>query len=237
MLNIVLCDDNTAFLNTLESTLNKLFIKNDFDAKVTYKSPDVIDYVKNNKTDVLFIDIQLNSKMNGLDIVEKIRETNKNIYVIFITAHLEYVFLAFQVKAFDFLPKPATADRLEKTLIRLFEDVNCSSNNFISLNNKTYIKENDIYFIKRDGMKLIFQTNSEAYETYSSFNKIAPKLPRNFVRCHKSYIANINNISSIAADHNTIMFDPNYECYIGPKYKADFLEVINKENFKWHFLF
>lgn len=229
MLNFVLCDDNLSFLNNLEKTLEKLIIKNDFNAKIGFKSTkisEVLDYMETHKADVLFLDIQLKSDENGIDIAEKIRSTNKNIYFIFTTGHLEYAFLAFQVKAFDYLPKPITSERLEKTLIRLFDDIDFSTSNFISLNNKTYINQNDIYYIKRNGMKLVFKTNNKTYETYSSFNKLSHKLPKNFVRCHKSYIANINNISHVEA--NTLFFnDENSRCYIGPKYKESFLEVIS----------
>lgn len=234
MLNFVLCDDNLSFLNSLEKTLNKLIAKNDFNARIGFKSTkisDVLDYMKENETDVLFLDIQLKSDINGLDIAEKIRNTNKDIYFIFTTGHLEYAFLAFQVKAFDYLPKPITAERLEKTLTRLFDDIDYSNNNFIQLNSKTYINQNDIYYIKRDGMKLVFKTNSDTYETYSSFNKLSSKLPNNFVRCHKSYIANVNNIRHIETNTSTLFFADSAKCYIGPKYKNNFMEVINNGTF------
>lgn len=230
MLNFVLCDDNVSFLNNFEKALNNLILKNDFDAKVSFKSSnisEVLDYMKSNKVDVLFLDIQLKSNENGIDIAEKIRNTNKDIYFIFTTGHLEYAFLAFQVKAFDYLPKPITQERLERTLVRLFDDVNFSSSSFIPVNNKTYINQNDIYYIKRDGMKLVFKTNTDTFETYSSFNKFSDKLPSNFVRCHKSYIANVNNISHIEANTNTLFFEGDAKCYIGPKYKNNFMEVIN----------
>ncbi len=235
MLNFAICDDNGPFLNGFATTLNKLIIKNDFDAKVVFKSTkisDLLDYMKDNKVDVLFLDILLKSDMNGIDIAEKIRKYNKDIYFIFTTGHLEYAFLAFQVKAFDYLPKPISSERLESTLVRLFEDVNFSASNFLSLNSKTYINLNDIYYIKRDGMKLVFQTNSRTYEVYSSFNKISNKLPSNFVRCHKSYIVNISNISHIETNNNTLYFNNDIKCYIGPKYKNDFLKVINNKFIK-----
>lgn len=230
MLNFVICDDNIQFLNHLDKTLNKIILKNDFNAKVGFKSTDVsqvLDYMKNTKVDVLFLDIQLKTNINGLDVAEKIRTTNKDIYIIFTTAHLEYALLAFQFKAFDFIAKPITAERLEETIVRLFEDIDFSSSNFIALNNKTYINQADICYIKKDGMKLVFKTKSNVYETYSSFNKIADKLSNNFVRCHKSYIANVNNISHI--DANTLFFNSDAKCYIGPKYRNNFMEVINND--------
>ena len=125
------------------------------------------------------------------------------------------------------MPKPITIERLEKTLVRLFDDVNFSSNNFIPVNSKTYINQKDVYYIKREGMKLVFKTNTDTFETYSSFNKMSHKLPSNFVRCHKSYIANVDNINHIEANTNTLFFEDSSKCYIGPKYKNDFMEVIN----------
>ncbi len=231
MLNFVLCDDNLAFLKSLDKTLNKLILKNNFNAKVGFSSDkvsDVLNYINNNHTDVLFLDINLSNSDNGINIAEKIRSRNKNIYLIFTTGHLEFAFLAFQVKAFDYLPKPITAERLEKTLIRLFDDINSSDNKFIQINNRTYINEKDIYYIQKDGMKLLFKTADNIYETYSSFQKISDKLSNNFIRCHKSYIANISNITHIELNNNTLFFHNNLECFIGQKYKDNLLKAINK---------
>ena len=94
-------------------------------------------------------------------------------------------------------------------------------------NDKTIIKENDIRFIKKDGMKVIFRTDTRDYETYSSFSKISDMLPYNFVRCHKSYIVNIDKITDIDLSDNIITFSKNDKCYIGPKYKEKFMEVLN----------
>ena len=80
-------------------------------------------------------------------------------------------------------------------------------------------------------MKVIFHTDSRNYETYSSFNKIANMLPYNFVRCHKSYIVNIAKIDNIDMTNNSINFNETDKCFIGPKYKNDFMEVFKNEYF------
>ena len=138
--------------------------------------------------------------------------------------------LAYQVKTFDYIPKPVTPERLETTLIRLFDDVTNSPNKFINIGNKTLIKQDDIQYIKKDGMKLIFYTDKQKYETYNSFTKVQAQLPNQFVRCHKSYIVNINNVSNVESNTNTILFDGPNKCYIGPKYKNNFMEVFKNGN-------
>ena len=63
-------------------------------------------------------------------------------------------------------------------------------------------------------------------------NKIQLTLPNNFIRCHKSFIANINLIKDVDPVVNKISFSDNTFCDIGPKYKKNFMEVLNKyENF------
>ena len=238
MLNFVICDDNVDILNKLSYMLNKIFIKHDLEANIVYKttsSNELLSFSKDNSIDVLILDIQLKSKLNGIDIANKIREKNKDLYIIFTTAHSEYVFLAYKCKTFDFLCKPITLERLAETILRLFDDINGTKNQkkYLRLDSKnTIIDENEIQYIKRNGMKLIFHTQSRDYEIYSSFSKIQDKLPSNFVRCHKSFIANINNISKLEPTSNLIHFG-NTTCDIGPKYKNEFMKgVENYGNFK-----
>ena len=237
MLDFVICDDNLNILNKLSSMLTNIFTKNDYSAKVSYISDNVnniLNYIKSNKTDVLFLDINLKSDISGLELAKEVRKINKHIYIIFTTAHLEYAMIAYKVKTFDYIAKPITLDRLEDTVKRLFDDITEMPKRYIKIDNKnTIIDESEIIFIKRDGMKVIFVTSSRDYETYSSFNKITNLLPDNFIRCHKSYISNIYKIKDVEPVTNTITFSNDFSCSIGPKYKKSLLEVLRKNgNFK-----
>ena len=231
MLNFVLCDDNLSIVKKLKEMLEILFTKKDLDAKVTFITDDpkeVIEHEKKNSIDVLILDINLNANISGIDLAKLIRKKNKKVYIIFLTGHLEYSLVAYSVKTFDYLPKPITIERLGVTLNRLLDDLSSGPvPKFIHLNKKTMINEKEINYIKRDGMKLVFCTNSGEYETYNSFSKMENCLPSNFVRCHKSYIANTENISNINTNSNTIVFNNDLTCDIGPKYKNNLMEVFN----------
>ena len=100
---------------------------------------------------------------------------------------------------------------------------------YIKLDNKnTLVDASEIQYIKRDGMKLVFHTSCRDYDIYSSFNKFQDRLPENFVRCHKSYVANISQIKDVEPVSGTITFKDNTVCDIGPKYKSEFMEVLRK---------
>lgn len=232
MLNFVLCDDNPKVLNKLSHMFESIFMKNDLKAKIAFKTTkesDLLNYLKENPIDVLVLDINLHSNLTGIEIANKVRNQNKDCYIIFTTGHSEYVFLAYQCKTFDYLCKPITEERLKDTVLRLFDDLNkgTTSKKYIRLNNKnTIIDENEVQYIKREGMKVIFHTATRDYEIYSSFAKLQEQLPENFVRCHKSFIANVHNIKKLEPTANIIYFSKGNQCEIGPKYKDEFMKGV-----------
>ena len=230
MLHFVICDDNLNILDKLEKMLENIFTKNNFEAEVSFKSDnseDILDYIKRNPSDVFLLDINLKSSKTGLELAEEIRKVKKNSYLIFTTGHLEYAMVAYKYKTFDYIAKPITYDRLEDTIVRLFEDVNGLNKRYLRIDNKnTLVDESEIQYVKRDGMKLVFHTPSRDYDTYSSFNKFQDRLPKTYIRCHKSCIANINQIKDIEPVSGTITFKDGSTCDIGPKYKSEFMEVL-----------
>ena len=176
MLNFVLCDDNKAVLDRLSKMMDSIFIENEIDAIIslsTTKPEDVLSYLEFNTVNALFLDIDLHSDISGLDLADIVRKKNKRIYIIFTSAHLEYILVAYKYKTFDFLPKPISTERLKETIDRLVDDISNDKEKitFINIDNKnTIINENNIKYIKKDGMKLLFYTDSKIYESYSSFS-------------------------------------------------------------------
>ena len=232
MLNFVLCDDNLGILNKLSHMFESIFMKHDLEAQIAFKTTnesELLSYIKEKPIDVLVLDINLHSELTGLEIAKQVRNQNKDCYIIFTTGHSEYVFLAYQCKTFDYICKPVTEERLKETVLRLFNDIQESTSNkkYLRLDNKnTIIDVNEVQYIKRDGMKVIFHTSSRDYEVYSSFAKLQEQLPNNFVRCHKSFIVNVNNISKFDSTDNSIYFGNEHKCDIGRKYKDNFMNGV-----------
>lgn len=224
MLNFILCDDNQNILNRLHKMIESILINKNLSGQVAYSTtnPDnFIDYINKNPFDVVILDIDLKSDLSGMDLANIIRKRNKKAYIIFTTAHLEYILVAYKYKTFDFLAKPITIERLEETIIRLFDDVTTDIANFLRIGNrKDFINCNDVYFIQKQGKRAIFKTSEGDIIINCSFSEILERLPKNFVRCHKSYIANMDKVSYVQSN-NEIVFNKKIEsqCYIGPKYE------------------
>ena len=217
MLNFVICDDDIRMIEKLSSVIEKVLLNHDYDAKIVFKTTNydkLLEYISSNNVNVVFLDIEFSGcKENGLDIAKKIRKINKNCYLIFVTSHFEYIVNAY----------------ISSTLKRLFDDIYDSDAKFLKINNKnTFIDLKDILFIEKAGVKIIYHTYQTDYVSYNSFNKLT--LPKNFIRCHKSFIVNIDNISNISYADNIIYLKNGSTCYIGPKYKNSLLEVIRYDS-------
>ena len=123
-------------------------------ASIEFASPDpgeLLKFLESNPVDVLFLDIDLKSKLNGIEIAKQIRKNNKHIYLIFITAHFEYIVSAYECKTFDFIHKPFNMTNIEKTIKRLADDIHNNSAKFLNLsNNKQFVNQDLINFIEKN---------------------------------------------------------------------------------------
>lgn len=80
-----------------------------------YNGNDALAYLKNHTPDLILLDIQL-PEMNGLDILQEIRQQNKESIVVMITAFatVETAVVAMKKGATDFLCKPFSLDDLKR---------------------------------------------------------------------------------------------------------------------------
>lgn len=67
------------------------------------------------RPDLVFLDIEMPG-LNGFEVVNSLGYLP---IVVFVTAHDQYAIRAFEMNAIDYLLKPVTPDRVQKTLSRI----------------------------------------------------------------------------------------------------------------------
>ena len=90
---------------------------------------------------------------------------------------------------------------------------------FLHLNKWKYVRTNDILYIEKDGKKSIIFTESQKYTTSKNLNSLLSELPKNFLRCHKSYILNSNKVLSIDKKEGQAFFGKDFSCPISSKFE------------------
>ncbi len=100
---------------------------------------EAINFIRDNSIDLAFLDIEMPT-VNGIELSEQILNIQSDVKIIFVTAFNQYAVEAFEVNALDYLLKPVSADRLNKTLDRIFDSMDTTKNN---TNNKNILGNNE----------------------------------------------------------------------------------------------
>lgn len=118
MLRIVALDDENHALERFESV-----VKDFKDVELCGlfdDADDLLAYIGGDPPDVVFLDIEMPGK-SGIQIAGELSVINPEISVVFVTAFSQYAVEAFELCALDYMLKPATPDRLKKTIERLMK--------------------------------------------------------------------------------------------------------------------
>lgn len=115
MLKTILVDDERPALKALEHLLKRY---PDIEIKGTFTDPDQAREALQEKIDLVFLDIDM-QKQNGIDFAKKIIAKHQNIEIIFVTAYSHFAVEAFEVNALDYIMKPVSPKRLDKTMERI----------------------------------------------------------------------------------------------------------------------
>ena len=112
----ILIDDEVPALDELSFLLSDF---NDIDIIGTAASATKgIKLIEEKEPDLVFLDIQMPGK-NGFHVLHEIMQFSEPPLVIFATAYDEYALQAFEENAVDYILKPLSRERLEKSIERI----------------------------------------------------------------------------------------------------------------------
>lgn len=238
VLNSWIVDDEPLAVSLLESYVNKVpFLK------LTGKYSNALSAMQNianEKVDLIFLDIQM-PEVNGMDFAHTISDRTR---VIFTTAFSEYAIEGYRVNALDYLLKPFSFEEFAvaaKKAYNWFEAIQHKSLHEIEREREKvgifvkseykylHILYEDILYIEglKDYVKIHTIDCLKPILSLISLKQLEEDLPfGNFIRVHRSYIINIDKISSI--NKNRIVIDKK-QIPIGETYKKQFMNLIAKK--------
>ena len=195
---------------------------------------EAITILNKHQVDLVFLDIEM-PNLTGLDLVKTVERIPQ---FIFTTAYPQHALEGFELNATDYLIKPIPFQRFLKAVSRAKEKFELEQNatshsafaeehpNFIFVKSEhENIKVNvrDIEYIEglKDYIKIHIKGSSKSLLTLSSFKNILEKLPKNFIRIHRSYIINIDCIRAL---QKTKVIIGEIRIPIGETYKEQVLK-------------
>lgn len=234
MLDIFVCEDNAAQRRTVVNIIQNTVLIEELDMQLTLDTGDpymLLEKVKTSQnTGIYFLDIDLNSNMNGMKLAQQIRLYDPRGFIIFITAHSELSYMTFQyrVEAMDFVLKdnPAEAKvKIRECLLNAMERYTLQTNRThkvytIEINGrKISVDYDDILFFETSGNihKLILHGKDRQIEFSGTMKELADTLGSDFVRCHRSFLVNKKNIKEVDAKNRILYFANGETCLISTR--------------------
>lgn len=178
---VLLIEDEKEINEKVTSRLKRYFK----DVSSVFNAEDGYAFYLEKKPTIMFIDISL-PKMNGLELLEKIRESDHNTKAVMLTANteIETVLQASELKLTKYLIKPLNRKNLEEAIEALIKEIN----------NFKVINEKNLYF--QDNFSWNIEKNELMQNSYKvSLTPIENKLFQIF----------IENINSVLSSDDLIM--------------------------------
>lgn len=216
---------------------------------------DALQYLPVLQPDVLFLDIQM-PEMDGFEVLKNLQVPNPPL-TVFVTAFDQYAIAAFEHHALDYLLKPFDAERFEKTLARVRE--NLAQNDSKSMDDRLqnllgeisapkeylhrlmlkagsdiyFLKVNEIDWIEAAGNYLTLYTGRKTHLMRGTMTNIIQKLdPAVFIRIHRSQIVNIDRIKKLQSDLHgdyLILLESGQELTLTRTYRDNLLKHFSTE--------
>jgi len=222
-MTILIIDDESKARSLLTTILKEYSNEELF----IYEAPNLLEgiaIIKNNKIDVLFLDIEM-PQHSGLELFDFIQVDSVNFEIIFTTAYSDYAIKAFEFSAIDYLLKPLRPNKVLEAIEkakkavsqnqvqqRLLELKNSlSSDKFSKLalpveDGVLFVKLEEIYVLEADGMYTNFHLTKNRKLLISKPMKYFADLLENkelFYKPHRSYLVNLKYLQKVVKKEGT----------------------------------
>ncbi|AZQ59345.1 response regulator transcription factor [Maribacter sp. MJ134] len=193
---------------------------------------DGLAFLKTNKVDVLFLDINMD-ELTGVELLESSKIESQ---VIITTAYQEYALKSYELNVTDYLLKPFTFNRFlqaaNKALGNLHKVTTITPPEFIFVKTENRLEKinlHEILYIEgmRDYRRIhTIDKRIMTLQNFKEFEQIIP--PKLVCRVHKSYMVSLSKIDSIERNRIRIA---DQRIPISETYKTSFFQQIS--NSKW----
>lgn len=203
-MKIAVCDDEKMIVEQLERHIRAICP----DAAVcSFASAEELLAYKE-AVDILFLDIQMQG-VNGMEAAKELRRRGQVNVLIFITALEDYVFQAFDVKAFHYLVKPVDWEKFRNVLQQAIlqcrpdrkqekeEEPDSIIVQHQGMHTKVVLDE--IIYAEVFNRKVVLHKLDGDIEYYGKLSELAQRTGDSFFRTHRAYLVNLKYVETYHA--------------------------------------
>ncbi|URZ88042.1 LytR/AlgR family response regulator transcription factor [Floricoccus penangensis] len=242
---IIICEDSKIQLDNLQQIIDTYISFHGPTIRVDFASQnplDVINYIDSNNTKngIYFLDVDLNSSLNGIDLAEIIRQRDVNGKIIFVTSYEKKATLTLKrkIEALGFISKNQDYDdfRTEisttlslacERMIQINEDRN-KNFKFTVAGQVFNINIDDILFFEPSDIphRLYLYTKKGRFDFYGKLLEIEEN--ENFYRISRSCVINPINAYRVDFLHREVYFDESLYRRLSIKKIAGLRQILSE---------
>ena len=232
LLKCLVVDDEPLAIQLLENYIEKTYF---LELAFSTSNPlEALQKCDETKFDLIFLDIQM-PEMNGLDFLRILAQKTK---VILTTAYSDFAVESYDHDVADYLLKPISYERFYKSVLKVKNALEIKAQVSIEIpvekdsffvrsgSKKIKISFIDILYIESLRDYVSIKTLKEECIVLENLKDLEEILPSNFMRIHRSFIINLNEIESIEGNRVFINETP---INIGDTYRDSFKKWFENE--------
>ena len=196
-MRIAICDDELRYRRMIHEKLLQDSVCHDYEAEISeYASgAELLAAMERGySADVFFLDIQMEGGDEGIRLGRALRRRGEDGLIVYITGFIDYVQTGYEVKAFRYLLKSQIAEGLPKVLGDIRQELSGSSYLFQAGGESLRVDKRDILYLESRIRILRLVTAEREYSFYDSLDHAQQELGESFLRCHRSFLVNIDRI-------------------------------------------
>ena len=207
MLKIAICDDEKYFREELKDILIKYLDTNgivySIDLFNSGKEFSLLG-IEMIKYDIIFLDINMD-QMDGIETARMIRGQSNDIFIVFVTAFIDYTIEGYKVDAVRYILKnnntlsSAIEECMDAIREKMSYEVVHKDFDFIEGNRSVSLEH--ILYVESNLHKLTFYVMEESikqYTMYKTLDDLEKELSgEGFLRVHQSYLVNIKHVGKV----------------------------------------
>lgn len=216
-MKIAICDDEKELREEIKSMsvqfMNNSNIACGIDTFEDFKS----FYIKNKDYDLVFLDYSIPGDDDGIEFAKKLRQENKNIFIVFLTSFPEHVFESFSLNTFRYLVKPINESVLNETLSSFVTIYQTDRKIFVSFGDQNFCYDvDDVICIEAQRRYTEITTTAGKQRSNKGISAYEGEINNpHFFRTHRSFIVNMKYVSNF--NHKDITLTNGDWVPISPK--------------------
>lgn len=203
MLSVAICDDEAAVLAELKTLTDRCLGDPEREIRTFVSRRELARAVAGGwEPDVALVDIRLPDG-DGIGLAGELFPGESRTQVIFVTGYPEYHSEVYEAEHIWFLIKPVGERELRRALEKAAERLERRRARQLTVLSGSTVRQiplERIRIAEAVGRKMLLHCPDEAVEYYGTMEELAPRLPRDFVRCHRSYFCNLAHVVRLETD-------------------------------------